>query len=172
MRQKTAFTLTTWVILGVFLALPATAGEMGEMMANNLAGVEEKLVGLAKAMPDDKFGWSPAEGVRTVSEAFMHVAGANYFFASKMGVDMPEGTRGLEKTVKDKAGVIKQLEASFANIKKGLKGADMSQATKLFGGKEGTIGDLALIAVGHGHEHLGQVIAYARSNGVKPPWSK
>lgn len=160
------------MILGVFLALPAAAGEMGEAMANNLAGVEDKLVQLAKAMPDDKFGWSPSEGVRTVSEAFMHVAQANYFFASRMGVDMPTDSKGLEKTVKDKAGVVKHLEASFANIKKGLSSADMSKTTKLFGGREGTVADLALIAVGHGHEHLGQLIAYARSNNIKPPWSR
>ena len=172
MRQKTAFTLATWVILGVFLALPAAAGEMGEAMAKNLAGVEDKLVQLAEAMPDDKFGWSPSEGVRTVSEAFMHVAGANLFFTARMtGTKPPPEARTLEKDVTEKAEVIAKLKESFAKVKGALAKTDMNKPTKLFGGKEGTMGDMALIAVGHGHEHLGQLIAYARSNNVKPPWS-
>ncbi len=29
-----------------------------------------------------------------------------------------------------------------------------------------------MIVSGHAHEHLGQAIAYARSNGVVPPWSQ
>ncbi len=171
MTHKTAFTVATWVILSALLALPAAAGEMGETMAANMADVEKKIVDLANAIPEDKYGWSPSEGVRSVKDAMTHVAGANFFFAGRMGADVPADGREKVKTAKSKADVVAVLTASFASLKEGLKMANMGEKTKLFGGKEGTIGDLALIAVGHGHEHLGQLIAYARSNNVKPPWS-
>ncbi len=156
-----------------FLAAPLTASDMGASMAANLADVEGKLVGLAEAIPDDKFGWSPADEVRTVSEVLMHVAGANHFFAGRLGAGQPPAeARGWEETVTTKAAVIPKLKESFAVIRKALEGADLGKATKLFGGKEGTLADFGLIAVGHGHEHLGQLIAYARSSGVTPPWSQ
>lgn len=173
MKHTTAFSkISGLLLLAVFLAAPLGAGEIGESMAANLAGVGDKAAQLAEAIPGDKYGWSPSEGVRTVSEAMMHIATANYFFAMRMGGGKPpEGMREWEKTVTEKADVAAKLKGSFEAVTSALKGADMSQATKLFGGKEGTIADMALIAVGHGHEHLGQLIAYARANQIKPPWS-
>lgn len=156
-----------------FLTAPLAASDMGARMAANLADVEGKLVGLAEAIPDAKFGWSPADKVRTVSEVLMHVASANHFFAGRLGAgEPPAESRGWEQTVTTKAAAIPKLQESFAAVKRALESADLGKATKLFGGKEGTLADFGLIAVGHGHEHLGQLIAYARSNGVTPPWSE
>jgi len=42
---------------------------------------------------------------------------------------------------------------------------------KLFG-RDMTKDDAVRFLLGDQHEHLGQSIAYARSNGVVPPWSK
>ena len=154
------------------LCAPLPASEIGAKMAANLSDVEEKIVGLAEAIPDDKYSWSP-EGARKTSEVFMHLASANHFFAGRLGGPKPPEDMGeWEKTVTSKADVIAKVKSSFAVIKSALEGADMDKATKLFGGKEGTLSDFALIAVGHGHEPLGQLIAYARSNDIAPPWSR
>jgi uncharacterized damage-inducible protein DinB len=66
------------------------------------------------------------------------------------------------------------LEASYANLQKaitGLSDNDLQTPVKLFGEDMTKQGALMLILEDQ-HEHLGQSIAYARSNGVVPPWSK
>lgn len=143
-----------------------------ELLAN-LDGTEKKFVSLAEAMPADKFGWRPAEGVRSVSEVFMHVVGANYMIPTAIGAKTPAGiTRDMEKTVTDKAKIVEHLKQSFAHVRQALDAAsaDPAKATKLFG-RESTYGNVNLLIITHLHEHLGQSIAYARVNKVTPPWS-
>lgn len=53
----------------------------------------------------------------------------------------------------------------------GLDQAKITGTQKLFGGDR-TIIETSFIMSGDLHEHLGQLIAYARMNGIKPPWSK
>lgn len=136
---------------------------------------EKKLVQLADAIPAEKFSWRPAKGVRSVSEVYMHVAGANYFMAGPVGVKPPAGFGfDAEKTVTEKAKVIQALRASFAQVRQAvmnLSDADMNkQATAE--GQQTTYEGLLFTLSGHTHEHLGQLIAYARSIGVVPPWSR
>lgn len=103
---------STRTLLGFVLALaslPAVvvAGALQTDIVNELTAVEKKLVGLAEATPAEKFGWRLADGVRSVSEVYMHVAGANYMLPTIVGAKMPEGiTRDMEKTVTDKAKVV------------------------------------------------------------------
>lgn len=166
------------VVLALALAtLPAVvvAGPLQTDVANELAAVEKKLVGLAEAVPAEKFGWRPADGVRSVSEVYMHVVGANYMLPTMIGTKMPAGiTRDMEKTVTDKSKVIENLKASFAHVRKAVEGvpdADLDKNVKFFG-TDKSERELLLILVTHAHEHLGQSIAYARMNGVAPPWSE
>ena len=146
-------------------------GVHGDMM-KNLADTEKKIVSLAEAVPADKYTWRPAEGVRSISEVFMHIAGANYMIPTALGAKPPAGvSRDMEKTVTDKAKVVEQLRASFAHLRTAMEGAtDLSKATKLFG-RENTYGGSQVLIITHLHEHLGQAIAYARMNKVTPPWS-
>jgi uncharacterized damage-inducible protein DinB len=141
-------------------------------MMKNLADTEKKIVSLAEAVPADKYTWRPAEGVRSISEVFMHIAGANYMIPTALGAKTPAGiTRDMEKTVTDKAKVVEQLRASFGHLRTAMEGAtDLSQATKLFG-RDNTYGGSQVLIITHLHEHLGQAIAYARMNKVTPPWS-
>lgn len=157
----------------VLLATPLSASEMSAKMAASLAAVEDKVIGLAEAIPDEKYSWSPSDKVRTVSQVLMHIASANHFFASRLGGSKPPADSGdWEQHVTTKAAAVNKLKESFAAIKEALEGADLNKTTKLFGGQEGTLADFGMIALGHGHEHLGQLIAYARSNDVTPPWSR
>jgi hypothetical protein len=104
----------------------------------------------------------------------MHVAGGNYFLPSFAGVKLPAGVeRNMEKTVTQKAKVIEEVKASFAHLKTSLAqtpDAQLDTKVKLFG-EDTTWRGVYLVSLEHVSEHLGQQIAYARSNGVTPPWS-
>jgi len=156
-------------------AQTATKGSaVREVFLNDLNDLEKKLTGLAEAIPQDKFGWRPGNGVRSVSEVYMHVALSNYYFVSSLGVKVPSGiNENAEKTVTQKAKVIETLKASMQFVRQAVKNlpeADLHKATSLEGEQTTYEGALLVISA-HMHEHLGQLIAYARSNGVAPPWS-
>ncbi len=154
----------------------APTGVRRELLAQ-VEDAERKLVALAEAMPQDKYGWRPAAGVRSVSEVFMHVVGGNYLFPGIIGVKRPADfalTRDSEKTVTDKAQVVDHLRKSFAFVKQAMTtvpDAELDASVSLFGSPSTKRGVLVLVAT-HAHEHLGQSIAYARMNGVVPPWSR
>jgi uncharacterized damage-inducible protein DinB len=153
---------------------PAT-GFRGEYIAE-VDAVGKKLLDLSNAMPADKYSWRPAPGIRSVAEVYVHVAGGNYLIPSFMGVKPPEGiNREMEKTITEKGKVVDVLKKSVENVKTmaaGMSDADLDKKVKAFGGREMSQRQLMLIILNHMHEHLGQSIAYARSNGVTPPWSE
>ena len=151
----------------------AVTGFRGEFL-QLLDDVEDKLVSLAGAVPAEKYGWRPAEGVRSISEVYMHIAGGNYLLPSFMGATPPQKiTQETEKTVTDKAKIIETLKQSFDYLRQvtlKTSDADLDKKTNIFG-KDATYREVMLIISNHCHEHLGQSIAYARMNGVVPPWS-
>ena len=141
-----------------------------------LATLQEKFVALAEATPADRLGYRPSEEVRSTAELFLHVSGGNYFVARAFGTPPPEGLelRGLEKSTMDKAEIVSRIKASFEHIGGaiGSVGAgDAEKPMRMFGRETTTRGAL-WTALGHLSEHLGQSIAYARGNGVTPPWSQ
>jgi uncharacterized damage-inducible protein DinB len=155
---------------------PRVGGVRGSILFA-VGQAEDKLMQLANAMPAEKYGWRPGEGVRSVGEVFNHVAAANYFFPTfwnggKAPADVDP--RSFEKTLSnDKAKTIETLKKSFDYVRQAIIAtpeADLSRQIKIFG-QDATVRDAMMVVVTHGHEHLGQSIAYARSNGVVPPWS-
>jgi uncharacterized damage-inducible protein DinB len=154
---------------------PAKLPSFRDMFLTQLKDVETKITGLANTMPEEKYAWRPGGGVRSVSEVYMHIAVTNYFIPTFMGVKVPPGFNpGMEKSVTEKAKVIEAVKASFAHVREAvnaLPDSDLDKPTKVFGQQTTYQGVLFLMAT-HMHEHLGQSIAYARTNGVVPPWSK
>jgi uncharacterized damage-inducible protein DinB len=150
-----------------------TTGIRAELL-NDVMELEKKFVDLAEAMPQGKYSWRPMKGVRSVSEVYMHVAGANYFLPSFAGIKAPEGmSRDMEKTVTQKAKVVEMLKKSFEHLRQAISStldADLDKPAKMFG-QETTVRAVLLTTVTHMHEHLGQSIAYARMNKVVPPWT-
>jgi len=143
----------------------------------DFAAVTGKLLQLAEAIPADKYTWRPQPGVRSVSEVLLHAAVANYYIPTFFGTSMPAGVdaKTLETSTTDKAKVIETLQASIAHARTAVAGmadADLDKTGKFFGGREVTYRVMIIGAAEHSHEHLGQLIAYARVNGVTPPWSK
>jgi uncharacterized damage-inducible protein DinB len=110
-----------------------------------------------------------------VSEAFLHVAGSNDYILTSIGVtSAAQGENDIEKSTTDKTLVIAKLKESIAHVRAALQAmpdADLDKATKLFG-MDMTYRGVGLLLASHEHEHLGQMIAYARSNAVVPPWSR
>ncbi len=170
--------------LAVGAALLATAGiasadeEMSALHKDVLASLGDargKIQQLAEAMPDKKYSWRPAKGVRSVSEVAMHVTSANYFFASMMGTPVPEGIdpMKLETSVTEKAQVVEALKKSFDHVEGAIKALPESQFDEMTKTPMGEMSkrSLMLLVMRHADEHLGQSIAYARMNGVTPPWS-
>lgn len=156
-------------------ALASGHGFVEEAQAR-LTTLEEKFAGLAEATPAEKLTYRPGEGVRSASEVFLHVAGANYFVARAFGKAPPErlNLRGLQTSTTDKGEIQAIMKKSFDHLRGaiGSVGAgDADKAMKLFGSDTTTRGALGM-AMGHLSEHLGQAIAYARVNGVTPPWSE
>ena len=153
----------------------APAGIRGELAAQ-LDDAERKLVALAEAMPHDTYGWRPAAGVRSVSEVFVHVAGATFMITGVAGAPPDTSVRitpETERTVTDKAAVVDLLRRSFAHARQAvarLPEAELDEAVQLFGRPTTKRGVFLLLAT-HAHEHTGQAIAYARMKGVVPPWS-
>ena len=141
-----------------------------------LTAVENKMVRLAEATPQEKFTWRPGEGVRSISEVYLHVAGGNFGYPTLLGMQPPAGIerRGLEKSTTEKAKVVQLLKQSFDHMRQAAEktsDADLDKPVKLFG-REASYREVLLQAVTHAHEHLGQSIAYARMNGIVPPWTE
>jgi uncharacterized damage-inducible protein DinB len=141
----------------------------------DLDGMRQKFVDLATAIPADKYSWRPAEGVRSIGEVFLHISAANYNIPRLMDAPLPAGfdPKTFEKSTTDKAQIIDALNKSFASAHaaiEGMSNADFNKPlTKL--GPDANYGDVIYILVTHAHEHLGQSIAYARMNGIIPPWT-
>ena len=161
----------------------APAGLAADLLMD-LDQVEKKMLGLARAIPADKYGWRPGQGVRSVGEVLMHVAADNYLLPSALGhaADPATGIKGddyqaalaYEKRQLGKDATIAELERSFANVRKGLAAttaAQMNRPVSMFG-QTSTAQRTWILTATHLHEHLGQLIAYARSNGVVPPWGQ
>jgi uncharacterized damage-inducible protein DinB len=150
--------------------------DMKAQAALDLQQLQEKYVGLAQAIPADKYTWRPAEGVRSISELLLHVSGACYGFPTMItGVTPAAGYQrdGFEKSTTDKAKIIEQLNKSFTYaiaVVQNMSNADFAKAEKKLG-PDANDGDVIYLMVTHAHEHLGQAIADARMNGIVPPWT-
>ncbi|HEX2798460.1 MAG TPA: DinB family protein [Thermoanaerobaculia bacterium] len=153
-------------------AAPAS-GFRAEALGQHAYG-EKQILDLAEATPADKYGWRPAPGVRSISEVYIHIAGGNYLLLGFAGVKPPAGLdREMEKNVTEKAKVIDELKKSFAHVRAGIAAtsdADLDKPVKMFG-RDTTVRGVLLSVVSHEFEHLGQSIAYARMNGIVPPWT-
>jgi uncharacterized damage-inducible protein DinB len=137
--------------------------------------VSNQLIALAEATPADKFAWRPAPGVRSTSEVYMHIVVANFWLLSVTGPKMPADLKeDAEKTVTSKPEVIAWLKRSLDAVKQThLAENPKHEALRVkVEGRDATVDGMYLRIIVHANEHMGQLVAYARMNGVVPPWSK
>ena len=136
--------------------------------------IEGQILQLENAIPQDKFSWTPQEGIRSVAETYMHIAAANYMIVHVIKGDKMEGeSEDFEKSTTDKKEIAENLKNSFADLKEfvgGLSEDDLNKNVHVFG-MDFTVRSFLMAMFGHMHEHLGQSIAYARFHHITPPWS-
>ena len=178
----------TLIALSLGLILTSTPAQAQDLNAESAAALKAafmadievmrgKFLGLADAFPEDTYTWRPMEGVRSVSEVLMLIAGEGYAFAPMaLGAEMAmtrEESQALN-AVTGKAEVIDHLNKGFDYARAQLEALDpatLTSARNLFGQERSTPA-IVMFVGGDMHEHLGQLIAYARTNEVVPPWSR
>lgn len=189
-RSRTGF---LWLVCGLTLpwlsgcapATPETAlDESQALRLENLEGVletaHEKFTALAEAMPDSAMAWRPMDGVRSSAEVYAHVAADNYYVPALMGWTAPVATgvtsdvatfRAYQERSMSREELLSAVDASFSFLRGAMRESAEDLDREVVLGSPTTVGDVWVRAVVHLHEHLGQSIAYARANGVVPPWS-
>ena len=167
----------TFGIGSTSVSAQAPADFRGEFLGQFNASAR-KIVSLAQAMPEDTYAWRPGEGVASVSEVYMHIARYNLMYPDEnLGVAprVPSSEYGeWEAAVTTKADAVRILSESVEWVRTvvdGMSDADLEATTVLYG-RNVQKWSVLLQLITHMNEHLGQSIAYARMNGVTPPWSR
>jgi uncharacterized damage-inducible protein DinB len=160
--------------LAVALMVPLAQAQPAGIQAafgKEAATLSDKFTGLARVM-SGKYDWKPGQGVRSVGDVFNLIVKENSLLAGVLSGT--PNTAAPPTPITDPEKLQEALKASYANLQKaiaGLSDSDLQTPVKIFGHdltKQGAV----MLLLGDQHEHLGQSIAYARSNGVVPPWSK
>jgi len=168
-------TLVTVILLSSVLLHAQTDG-IWQGYDPEWSHVSRQLIALAEATPQEKFAWRPGPDVRSTSEVYMHIVIGNFYLLSVTGPNMPADLSSLdmEKTVTGKAQVIDWLKRSLDAVKTAhatAKPADLRRKVKIQG-VDADVDGIYLRIIVHANEHMGQLIAYARMNGITPPWSQ
>ena len=169
-------TLTQYAVcaLAVALMVPLAQAQPAGIQAafaKDAGSLFDKFSGLARVM-SGKYDWKPGQGVRSVADVFNLIVMENGLLAGVLSGTPNAGAKPAPITDPEK--LQEALKASYVNLQKaitGLSDNDLQTTVKLFG-RDWTKQDALIHILADQHEHLGQSIAYARSNGVVPPWSK
>jgi uncharacterized damage-inducible protein DinB len=168
--------LTLYAVCALAIALTVTHAQaqpagLQAAFAEDAGTLSDKFTALARVM-SGKYDWKPGQGVRSVGDVFNLIVKENGLLAGVLSGTPNTGAKPAPITDPEK--LQEALKTSYASLQKaitGLSDSDLQTPVKLFGHdltKQGAV----MLLLGDQHEHLGQSIAYARSNGVVPPWSK
>ena len=171
---------------------PTAVVEPSKSFDAMLSLFEKEFMGVAKAMPAEKYNFAPSaaifagsqktdylspdnKGVRTFAEQVKHVAQANYFFASTLSGLKPEADVKAIGDMKDKDQIVAAAQGSFDFAHKAM--ATLTSQNAFEGVQVKFIGDatragMAGFLVAHGFDHYGQLAEYLRMNGIVPPASQ
>jgi hypothetical protein len=151
---------------------------------NMIRTAERDVVSLAEAMPEEKYSFAPAaglfvagqsaefKGVRTFAQQVAHVASSNYEYLQAMGLEKDKDFAAIEKLT-TKAEALQALKDSFAAAEKAAATITPQNAFEGLGPKKtATRAALAAAIAWHTMDHYGQLVVYARMNGVVPPQSR
>lgn len=171
MKKISMLFLTLFFIL--LMAAPMQAQDEMKSLFDQQFNYASRVVQLAEAMPADSYDWSPEEGVRSVGEVYTHIAQANYMMIGTFGIEAPVDVESIGSlTEKDEiVAALKESNEFVLSSAEELTEDQLSSTYDLFGRTINGEGVLVFI-LNHMSEHVGQSIAYARSNGVTPPWSE
>jgi len=151
-----------------------------DVQSYDIGQLREKIMGLAHAIPTGKLGWRPMDGTRSFHDVFAHVAAEGFIEPTSFGRPLPTGSvadfdaeEARLKALPDDQ-LIAALDRSFENMTQMIAGLQQARANDFiafFGAKTYMRGALGL-GLFDFHEHLGQLVSYARMNKIVPPWSR
>jgi hypothetical protein len=172
----------TLVALMLLVAPVFAAGPLADYYDGQLKDVESDVMGLAVAMPANKYDFAPTNGaftgVRTFAQQAKHLAAIMYMAAAAGMSQKPPVDVGGENgpaSVKTKEQIIGYLKGAFAFAHKSI--ATLTEQNQLQAVKapfsDGTVPRVfcADVVTSHTFDHYGQMVVYARMNGVIPPAS-
>jgi hypothetical protein len=163
------------------LSSPAGADTVADLYLRQLALVEQDVVGLAEAMPADRYDFRPAagtfDGVRTFGEQVRHMATMIHMTAAivleeKSPYGPGPGDNG-PANIQGKDAIVTYLKASIAYARRAMSSLTLKNhldPLKTYFGSQPRI-EVAAGVVYHSYNHYGQMVVYARMNGVIPPAS-
>jgi uncharacterized damage-inducible protein DinB len=172
--MKKILTLYAVCALAVALTVPhlhAQPAGLQAAFAEDAGTLSDKFTALARVM-SGKYDWKPGQGVRSVGDVFNLIVKENGLLAGVLSGTPNTGAKAAP--ISDPAKLQEALKTSYANLQKAitaLPDSDLRTPVKLFG-EDMTKQAAVMLILEDQHEHLGQSIAYARTNGVVPPWSK
>ncbi len=162
----------------------ATQVDPAKSMDTVLSAVEKDIVALAEAMPADRYDFAPKNsdfvgtlkpdyaGVRTFGQEIAHIAAGNYVYiamatSTKPTVDPMSVSKGT-----DKEAALASLKASFAAMHQAVGALTTANAFEHAGrGPNDTRMSVIAGGLAHQRDHYGQLVEYARMNGITPPAS-
>ncbi len=137
--------------------------------------VSRQLIALAEAIPAEKYAWRPGQGVRSTGEVFMHIAASNFYLLKATGPKVPpDFPADPDKIATDKPQVVMWLKRSLEAVRLAHASATPADLQKkvTIEYRDATVDGVYLRILVHANEHMGQLVAYARMNGIVPPWSQ
>jgi uncharacterized damage-inducible protein DinB len=156
-----------------------SAAYLREQFVSDMDTVHAKVMALANAIPEDRYSWRPSAGVRSVGEVLGHFAGEWYYYlpqsvAGKPPTDFGSPRDALPKLeqIAGKQAMLDEMNRAWSYGRAQLVGADATQLTGQYKPWGVSLARAAFGMTGDQHEHLGQLVAYARANGITPPWSR
>ncbi|MGD1945603.1 MAG: DinB family protein [Croceivirga sp.] len=165
------------LVIGL-LSLGVATAQDDMMVQGTIKGIlqqnQGQVIQLAEAFSESQYDWRPMEGVNSVGEALLHVAGGNYFLGAKIGIAPPDDVDMMNLSkITGKENIIAALKKSneFAlDVVTKVESGEFGEEVDFGFAKFNKLAGL-LVIMEHNGEHKGQLIAYARSNDVVPPWS-
>ena len=163
----------------LLMCVGLTASAQDDMTQKSIDGLlqmaQGQIVALANAFDDSQMDWRPAPGIRSTGETILHVAASNYYLAMKLGFPPPEGVDIMTmEAITGRENILRAYNQSTAFVREKMMDIDpgsLNEEVDLGFAKMNRLSAL-LVVLEHTGEHKGQLIAYARSNGVVPPWSQ
>jgi uncharacterized damage-inducible protein DinB len=169
-----------FLLVGIMIPLSLPAQDTRSLIRNELLSHFNesigKVIALAEAIPQDRYEWRPDAGAMSVGRVYGHIARYNYYYPqSSLGSAPPAGLRlDTLEAMRNKAQIVGVLRQSADHVRRVIREmpADQLEASTILYGRSVPRWAVMLQLVAHMNEHLGQSIAYARSNSIVPPWSR
>jgi uncharacterized damage-inducible protein DinB len=163
------------LLLLTFAALGQSMGDNPQVASSKafFEQIKGNVLKSADKLPEEKYGFKPAEGVRTYGQLLAHIADAQYIFCGMVKDGKPQ-MKGIEKSAHTKAEIVQALNDAFGyceGVYSSLTDAQSAATVSWFGQKRTNLTVLDF-NIAHAFEHYGNLVTYMRINGVVPPSSE